>query len=245
MLNSQSVAIVTGASRGIGAAVAKRLALDGFSVVVNFSKDEEEATRVVEEIVQLGGTATSFKADISNAEDVISLFQYAESKFGSPNVLVNTAGIMHLSPIEHYSDDDFERSVAVNFKGTFNTLREAAKKLSHGGRIINFSTSVLGIKLPSYAVYAATKAAVEAMTAILSKELRGRSITVNAVAPGPTATKLFLDGKSNEQIESLAKMNPLERLAEPKDIANAVSFLVSDEGGWINGQTLRANGGMV
>lgn len=245
MLNSQSVAIVTGASRGIGAAVAKRLALDGFSVVVNFSKDEVEATRIVEEIGQLGGTATSFKADISNAEDVISLFQYAESKFGSPDVLVNTAGIMHLSPIEHYSDDEFERSVAVNFKGTFNTLREAAKKLSHGGRIINFSTSMLGIKLPSYAVYAATKAAVEAMTAILSKELRGRSITVNAIAPGPTATKLFLDGKSNEQIESLAKMNPLERLAEPEDIANAVSFLVSDEGGWINGQTLRANGGMV
>jgi 3-oxoacyl-[acyl-carrier protein] reductase len=245
MCHIKSVAIVTGASRGIGAAVAKRLALDGFSVVVNYANNEKEAQRVVEEITSLGGQAVAIKADVSKAIDVIQLFERTESTLGSPDVLVNSAGIMELSPLEQCSDDIFEKMVAVNFKGTFNTLREAANKMKNGGRIINISTSVIGLNLPSYSIYAATKAAVEAMTAILAKEMRGRSITVNAVAPGPTATELFLSGKSNEQIEQLAKMNPLERLAEPEDIANSVSFLASVEGGWINGQTLRTNGGMV
>jgi 3-oxoacyl-[acyl-carrier protein] reductase len=245
MSNNQPVAIITGASRGIGAAVAKRLASDGFSVVVNFATNEKEALNVVEEIKHSGGKAVAIKADVSKTLDVTQLFDRTESIFGTPDVLVNSAGIIQLSPIAQYSDESFEKIVAVNFKGTFNTLREASNRLKNGGRIINFSTSVLGINLPGYSVYAATKAAVEAMTAIFAKEMRGRFITVNAVAPGPTATELFLDGKSNEQIEQLAKMNPLERLAEPEDIANTVSFLASTEGGWINGQTLRANGGMV
>jgi 3-oxoacyl-[acyl-carrier protein] reductase len=245
MCNIQSVAIVTGASRGIGAAVAKRLAKDGFSVVVSYANNEKEAQNIVEEIKNLGGQAIAIKADVSKAIDVAQLFDSTESTLGSPDVLVNSAGIMELSPLAQCSEDIFEKMVSVNFKGTFNTLREAANKMKDGGRIINLSTSVIGLNLPSYSIYAATKAAVETMTAILAKEMRGRSITVNAVAPGPTATALFLNGKSNEQIEQLAKMNPLERLAEPEDIANSVSFLASVEGGWINGQTLRANGGMV
>ena len=245
MCNIQSVAIVTGASRGIGAAVAKRLAKDGFSVVVNYANNEKEAQNVVDEIKNLGRQAIAIKADVSKAIDVAQLFDSTESTLGSPDVLVNSAGIMELSPLAQCSEDIFEKMVSVNFKGTFNTLREAANKMKDGGRIINLSTSVIGLNLPSYSIYAATKAAVETMTAILAKEMRGRSITVNAVAPGPTATALFLDGKSNEQIAQLAKMNPLERLAEPEDIANSVSFLASVEGGWINGQTLRANGGMV
>ena len=245
MCNIQSVAIVTGASRGIGAAVAKRLAKDGFSVVVSYANNEKEAQNIVEEIKNLGGQAIAIKADVSKAIDVAQLFDSTESTLGSPDVLVNSAGIMELSPLAQCSEDIFEKMVSVNFKGTFNTLREAANKMKDGGRIINLSTSVIGLNLPSYSIYAATKAAVETMTAILAKEMRGRSITVNVVAPGPTATALFLNGKSNEQIEQLAKMNPLERLAEPEDIANSVSFLASVEGGWINGQTLRANGGMV
>ena len=245
MSTIQSVAIVTGASRGIGAAVAKRLATDGFSVVVNFSHSEKAALHVVEDIKRTGGKAVAIKADVSNAADVTRLFDLTASTFGSPDVLVNAAGIMILSPVAQCSDDIFEKTVAVNFQGTFNTLREASKRLNNGGRIINFSTSVLGIKLPTYAIYAATKAAVEAMTAIIAKELRGRSITVNAIAPGPTATELFFIGKTNEQIDQLTQMSPLERLAEPEDIANTAAFLASAEGGWINGQTIRANGGMV
>lgn len=245
MSTHNHVAIITGSSRGIGAAVAKRLAADGFSVVINYVNNEKGAQAVVAEIEQLNGRAVAIQADVSKALDVIDLFKRTKSVFSDPNVLVNSAGIMQLSPLIECSDEVFDQLVAVNLKGTFNTLREAAKRMPEGGRIINFSTSVLGINLPTYSIYAATKAAVEAMTAILAKEMRGRSITVNAVAPGPTATELFLAGKSEELIEQLTRMNPLERLAKPEDIANTVSFLAGDEGGWVNGQTLRVNGGMV
>lgn len=239
------IALITGASRGIGAAVAKRLAADGFSVVVNYSGSEKAATEVVAEIEAAGGHAVAAKADVSWPDDVTRLFDQAEEAYGTPTVLVNSAGVMQLAPLGESDDDLFDQTVATNFKGTFNTLREAARRMQEGGRIINFSTSVIGVKLPTYSVYAATKSAVETMTAILSKEMRGRSITVNAVAPGPTATALFLDGKTDEQVEQLSKLNPLERLATPDDIANTVSFLAGPDGGWINGQTLRANGGMV
>ena len=173
------------------------------------------------------------------------MFDAAEAAFGGVDVLVNNAGIMKLAKIADSDDALFDQAIAVNLKGTFNALREAAKRLRDGGRIVNFSTSVVGTKLETYGVYAATKAAVEMLTAILSKELRGRSVTVNAVAPGPTATDLFLNGKSPELIGRFAKMNPLERLGTPEDIASAVAFLVGPDGGWINGQVLRANGGMV
>jgi 3-oxoacyl-[acyl-carrier protein] reductase len=173
------------------------------------------------------------------------MFDAAETAFGGIDVLVNNAGIMLLSNIADTGDLTFEREINVNLKGTFNTLREAARRLRDGGRIVNFSSSVTSLLQPTYGVYAATKAAVEAMTSILAKELRGRNITVNAIAPGPTATKLFLDGKPQEVIERLSKLAPLERLGQPEDIANAVAFLAGPDGAWINGQVLRANGGII
>ena len=239
------VAIVTGASRGIGAAVAERLADDGLTVVINYSGDVKSAEALARKIEAKGGRALTARADVSDVNAVREMFDAAEAAFGGVDVLVNNAGIMKLAKIADSDDSLFDLQVAVNLKGTFNTLREAARRLRDGGRIINFSTSVVGVKLETYGVYAATKSAVETLTAILSKELRGRSITVNAVAPGPTATDLFLKGKSQELIDRMAKMNPLERLGTPADIASAVAFLAGPDGSWINGQVLRANGGMV
>ncbi|TWI65225.1 3-oxoacyl-[acyl-carrier protein] reductase [Pseudoduganella lurida] len=242
----QQVAIVTGASRGIGATLAQRLAADGYAVIVNYAGSAAEAAKVVAAIEAAGGQAAAVQADVADSAAVRGLFDAAIERFGRVDVLVNNAGIMPPA-LPHVADTDdatFDRLVAVNLKGTFNALREAAQRLQQGGRIVNFSTSVVGLALPGYAVYAATKSAVETMTNILAKELRGKQITVNAVAPGPTATDLFLNGKSDEQVERLAKMAPLERLGEPDDIAETVAFLVRP-GGWVNGQTLRANGGIV
>ncbi len=238
-------AIVTGASRGIGAAVAQRLAQDGFSVVVNYAGSEAEASALAKKIKAGGGRTITVQADVSKPVEVARMLDATEKEFGDVDVLVNNAGIMTLSSIATTDDGMFDRLIAVNLKGTFNGLREAAKRLRPGGRIISFSTSVIGVRLETYGIYAATKSAVETLTAILSKELRGRSITVNAIAPGPTATDLFLHGKSQEVIDRMAKMNPLERLGTPQDIAAAVAFLAGPDGSWINGQVLRANGGMV
>jgi 3-oxoacyl-[acyl-carrier protein] reductase len=242
---TNKVAIVTGASRGIGAAVAERLARDGFTVVINYSGDVKSAEALARKIEGKGGRALTAKADVSDPNAVRGMFDAAEAAFGGVDILVNNAGIMKLSKIADSDDALFDQHVAVNLKGSFNAMREAAKRLRDGGRIVNFSTSVVGTKLETYGVYTATKAAVETMTSILSKELRGRSITVNAVAPGPVATELFLSGKSPELIDRFARMNPLERLGTPEDIASTVAFLVGPDGGWINGQVLRANGGMV
>ena len=242
---TNKVAIVTGASRGIGAAVAERLAGDGFTVVINYSGDTRSAEVLARKIEGKGGRALVAKADVSDPNAVRGMFDTAEETFGGVDVLVNNAGIMKLAKIADSDDALFDQQIAVNLKGSFNAMREAAKRLRDGGRIVNFSTSVVGTKLETYGIYAATKSAIETMTAILSKELRGRNITVNAVAPGPTSTDLFLNGKSPELIERLAKMNPLERLGTPADIASVVAFLVGADGGWVNGQVLRANGGMV
>jgi 3-oxoacyl-[acyl-carrier protein] reductase len=242
---TSKVAIVTGASRGIGAAIAERLADDGFTIIVNYAASSEAAEALARDIEAKGGRALAVKADVSDGHAVRGMFDVAETAFGGIDVLVNNAGIMKLAKIADSDDALFDRQIAINLKGSFNGMREAAKRLRDGGRIVNFSTSVVGTKLETYAVYAATKAAVETMTAILSKEMRGRNITVNAVAPGPTATDMFLDGKSPELVERLAKMNPLERLASAEEIAAVVAFLVGPDGGWINGQVLRANGGMV
>jgi 3-oxoacyl-[acyl-carrier protein] reductase len=241
---SSKMAIVTGASRGIGAAVAERLAGDGF-VVVNYSGDAAPAEALAHKIEAKGGRALTAKADVSDPAAVRRMFDAAETAFGGIDVVVNNAGIMTLSSIADTDDATFERQMNVNFKGTFNTLREAAARLRDGGRIINFSSSVVGLLQPTYGVYAATKAAVEAMTSVLAKELRGRNITVNAVAPGPTATDLFLNGKPQDIIDWMAKLAPLERLGQPEDIAAAVAFLAGPDGAWINGQTLRANGGII
>jgi 3-oxoacyl-[acyl-carrier protein] reductase len=239
------VAIVTGASRGIGAAVATRLARDGFTVVINYAGEAAAAEALARTIEAAGGHALTAQADVADPAAVRRLFDAAETAFGGVDVLVNNAGIMQLAPLADTDDALFDRAIAVNLKGTFNTLREASRRLREGGRIVNFSTSVVGLNFPGYGVYVATKAAVESMTRVLSKELRGRAITVNAVAPGPTGTDLFLKGKTSEQVAQLAGLAPLQRLGTPEDIANVVAFLAGPDGGWVNGQVLRANGGVI
>ena len=245
--NTQKVAIVTGSSRGIGAAIARRLAGEGYAVVVNYAGRAADADDVVKSIETAGGKAVAIQADVSVPAQVSAMFDKAISIFGGVDVLVNNAGVMQpgLVPLVETDDALFDKLVSINLKGSFNTMREAARKLRSGGRVINFSTSVIGIALPGYSVYAATKAAIETMTNIFAKEMRGRGITVNAVAPGPTATDLFLKGKTPEQIEHLSKMAPLERLGTPEDIAAVVSFIASENASWVHGQTLRANGGLV
>lgn len=245
MSSDIKTALVTGGSRGIGAAIATRLALDGFNVIVNYSGSGAAAAAVVSEIERAGGSATALQADVADTGAVKALFDDTEAAYGGIDVLVNNAGMMALSPISDVEDCDIDRQIAVNLKGPLHTLREAAGRMRAGGRIVNLSSSVVGLKFERYGVYAATKAAVEVLTGIFAKELRGRDITVNAVAPGPTATELFLNGKPEAVIENLSKAAPLERLGTPEDIASAVAFLVGPDGGWINGQVLRANGGMV
>jgi len=245
--SNNKVAIITGSSRGIGAAIAKRLAADGIAVIVNYAGRTADAEAVVSEIQENGGRAAAFQADVSVPAQVAAMFDQAITLFSGVDMLINTAGIMQPGLVSLADTDDalFDRLVAINLKGTFNTLRIAANKLHDGGRIVNFSSSVTRLAFPGYSIYAATKAAVETMTNIFAKELRGRNITVNAVAPGPTATELFLKDKTEDQIEHLAKMPPLERLGRPEDIANVVAFLVGPDGAWVNGQTLRVNGGII
>ena len=243
--NDAKVALVTGASRGIGMAIAERLARDGFRLIINYSENATPAEALVRKLEEAGGHAIAVKADISDSSAVRQMFGAAEAAFGGVDVLVNNAGIMALASIAETDDASFDRHVAVNLKGTFNTLREAAKRLRNGGRIVNFSSSVVGLLMPTYGVYVATKAAVEGLTSVLAKELRGRNITVNAVAPGPTATDLFLKGKPQDVVDRMAKMAPLERLGQPIDIADVVSFLAGPDAAWVNGQVLRVNGGII
>lgn len=244
-IQTPKVALVTGASRGIGAVIARQLASEGFAVVINYANSAGEASKLVVELRQTGQQAIAIKADVANAEDVRRMFDETEAQLGKVDVLVNTAGILKVMPLAQHSDELFEQTFNIHTRGTFNTLREAATRLNNGGRIINFSSSTVGLNLPGYAVYIASKAAVESMTQVFAKEMRGRDITVNAVAPGPVATELFLHGKSEEQIQTFAKMAPLERLGQPEDIARVVSFLAGPESAWVNGQILRVNGGLV
>ena len=245
--NQSKVAIVTGAARGIGAAIALRLARDGMAVVVNYASSSGEAETLVAEIGAAGGRAIAVKANVAETAEVVALFDAAEAAFGKVDVLVNNAGVMPpgMPSLAETGDAAFDHIFSINVKGTFNTLRQAATRLNHGGSIVNFSTSVIGLALPGYAVYGASKAAVETMTNIFAKELRGKNINVNAIAPGPTATALFLTGKTEEMINRMSQAAPLERLGTPDDIAAAVSFLAGPDAAWINGQTLRANGGLV
>ena len=244
-VKNAQVAIVTGASRGIGAAIARRLASDGFAVVVNYAASSKEADALVAELKADGAAAIAVKADVSNADDVRRMFEATEQQVGEVDVLVNNAGILKTVPLAETSDALFAQTFDINVRGTFNTLREAAMRMNNGGRIVNFSSTTLALNMPSYAIYNATKAAVESFTHVFAKELRGRNITVNAVAPGPVATSLFLDGKTEEQIQTFAKMPPLQRLGQPEDIASVVAFLAGADGAWVNGQILRANGGVA
>ncbi|MER7638125.1 SDR family oxidoreductase [Streptomyces sp. NPDC126522] len=239
------VVVVTGGSGGIGGAVARRLAADGTAVVVHYAGSAAKAEAIVESITAAGGTAVAHSGDIAEPAEMTELFDAAEARFGGIDVVVNTAGIMLLAPLAEMDLADFDRMHRVNVRGTFVVSRLAARRLRPGGSLINFSTSVTRLQQSGYGGYAATKGAVEAMTLILARELRGRDVTVNAVAPGPTATPLFIEGKSEELIARIAAAAPLERLGTPQDIAEAVAFLAGPGGRWINGQVLFSNGGIA
>ncbi|WP_405932001.1 SDR family oxidoreductase [Streptomyces sp. NBC_00827] len=239
------VAVVTGGSRGIGRETAERLAADGFAVVVNYAGNEAEADKAVAAITEKGGQAVAVRADVADESEVAALFDAAENTYGGVDVVVHAAGVMALAPLVDLDLDALDRMHRTNIRGTFVVDQQAARRLRAGGAIINFSSSVLALAIPGYSAYAATKGAVEAVTLILAREVRGRDITVNAVAPGPTATALFLDGKDEETIARMAAQPPLERLGTPEDIAGVVSFLAGPAGRWVNGQVLRANGGIA
>ena len=241
--SSTKSAIVTGASGGIGRAVARRLARDGFATVVSYVGQEAAANDTVAEIAAAGGWAIAVQADVARAADVERLFTQALEAFGRIDVVVHSAGIMTLSPIADGDLAAFDRVIATNLRGTFVVLGQAARHVAAGGRIIALSSSVIAKAFPTYGAYIASKAGVEGLVHVLANELRGRDITVNAVAPGPVETDLFLVGKTADLIDGLRKVAPLERLGQPEDIANMVSFLAGPEGGWVNAQVLRANGG--
>ncbi|MFD7000599.1 SDR family oxidoreductase [Streptomyces mirabilis] len=242
---SRRVAVVTGGSRGIGRETAERLAADGYAVVVNYAGNEAEADKTVAAVTEAGGEAIAVRADVADQTEVAALFDATESTYGGVDVVVHAAGVMALAPLVDLDLDALDRMHRTNIRGTFVVDQQAARRLRAGGALINFSSSVLALAIPGYSAYAATKGAVEAMTLIVARELRGRDVTVNAVAPGPTATALFLDGKDEETIARMAAQPPLERLGTPRDIAEVVSFLAGPAGRWVNGQVLRANGGIA
>ena len=238
------VAVVTGGSRGIGREVARRLAADGMSVAIAYAGDREAADEAVEAITSAGGSAFAQRADVADERQVAALVAATTERFGGVDVVVHAAGVMTLAPVATLDLDALDAMHRTNIRGTFVVAQAAVRSVRDGGAIIAFSSSVVKLGLPGYAAYAASKGAVDALVPVLAKELRGRDITVNAVAPGPTATALFLDGKDEETVERMAGMNPLGRLGTPADIAELVAFLAGP-GRWVNGQTLHANGGMV
>ena len=238
-------AIVTGASRGIGAAIARRLARDGITILVNYRTGQAEAEEVIRDIEAQGGAAMAVQGDLADPSAPASLFDAAEQAFGGVDILVNNAAVSELGEIADFDDARFEAQVALNLGGVFRGMREGARRLRDGGRIINLSSTVVGTYQPRYGVYAATKAAVEALTHVAAKELGSRGITVNAVSPGPIETALFLTGKSAAQVQSITQLIPLGRLGQPEDVSGLIAFLASPDGGWVNGQVIRANGGVI
>ncbi|WP_282086723.1 SDR family oxidoreductase [Aquimarina algiphila] len=242
---SNKVALITGASRGIGAEVALHLANTGAKVIVNYSGSKAAASAIVQQIKTNGGDAIAIQADVSNSQDVKNLFDNAIAHYGKIDVLVNNAGIMINTFIKDTTDEDFAKQMDVNVTGVFNTLREAATKLTENGSVINFSTSVNRIMLPTYGPYVATKAAVEQLTRVFAKEVGNRGINVNSISPGPTNTELFTKGKPEAVINRLASLSAFNRIGEPRDIAKIVTFLASDEAKWISAQNIGANGAMA
>jgi 3-oxoacyl-[acyl-carrier protein] reductase len=241
----EKVALVTGASRGIGRAIAMRLAQDGAAVVANYAGSTKLAQETVSLIERAGGKAVSVQADVSKIGDVKRLFDACFEKFRRLDILVNNAGMMFTKPVVEVGEEEFDRIFAVNVKGAFFCCQEAAKRMAEGGRIINLSSSTTALMLPGYAAYIATKGAVEQFSHVLAKELGPRKITVNVVSPGPTDTELFSQGKSEEQKQRFAQMAALGRLGQPQDIADVVALLVSEDARWITGQNIRANGGLI
>ncbi|GIP23284.1 MULTISPECIES: SDR family oxidoreductase [Paenibacillus] len=240
---NEQVAIVTGASRGIGQQIAVQLAQSGVKVVVNYSSNATKADEVVKTIEQSGGEAIAIRADVSKVSEVEALFSETLERFGRVDILINNAGIMEGRAIADVTEEDFDRNFAVNVKGTYFACQQAMQHMAEGGTIINFSTSVAGAMLPTYSIYAATKGAVEQLTRQLAKEFGPRNIVINCIAPGQVATDLFLNGKSEELVDSYRRMNAFGRLGEPEDIANVIELLVSGKARWITGQTIRVNGG--
>jgi 3-oxoacyl-[acyl-carrier protein] reductase len=238
------VALVTGGSGGIGRAVVEKLAANGMAVAVHYAGNKAKADAAVEAITAAGGKAIAVGGDIAEEADMVAAFDAAEAAFGGIDVVVNTAGIMLLGPLATFNLDDLDRMHRTNIRGTFVVSQQAVRRVRPGGAIINFSTSVSKLQFPTYSAYAASKGAVNAMTLILAREMRGKDVTVNAVAPGPTATDLFLDGKEQSAIDTLAKVSPLERLGTPADIAETVAFLAGP-GRWVNGQIVYVNGGAI
>ncbi|MBF2443272.1 SDR family oxidoreductase [Listeria innocua] len=243
-MTNKRVAFILGGSGGIGKAIAEKLVKQNFAVAVHYSGNKVKAETLVEEIVKAGGEAISVDGDVADEAQMIDAFELITAHFGGVDVVINTAGIMKLSPIATLDMEDFDLIHRTNVRGTFVVSKQAALSVRKGGAIINFSTSVTRTSFPAYGAYVASKAAVESLTLILARELRGKDITVNTVAPGPTATPLFLTGKDDETIENLAKATPLERLGQPDDIAETVAFLAGPAR-WVNGQTIFTNGGLA
>jgi len=241
----EKVIIVTGSSKGIGATIAKTLASKGATLVINYAASKTDADNVVTEITNAGGKAIAIKADVSRTEEVKHLFDATINHFGKVDILINNAGIAIYKSIKDTTDEDFDRIFNINVKGTFNTMREASTRLADGGRIINFSSSVTRLMLPTYGPYSATKAAVEQMTRVFAKEIGSRNITVNSVSPGPVNTELFMQGKTEETITRVASMSAFNRIGETDDIAKVITFLISDEAQWITAQNIGVNGGFA
>ena len=240
---SKKVAIISGASRGLGKSIAIALAENGYICVITYANNPTKADEVLQQIHRIGGDAIAIKADVSNHAEIKNLFETVKNKFGQINVVINTAGISILKPLEQFQPDEFSKVIETNVTGTYNILHQASKHIEKGGKILTFSSNVVGTLPVNYSIYAASKAAVESMSKVFSKELRGKEVTVNIISPGPTATEMFLEGKNDDLIEQFSKLSPFERLGTPTDIINVVRFLISSEATWINGQVIKINGG--
>ena len=239
------VAIVTGASRGIGRAIALRLSQEGASVVVNYARGVDQAKDVVSAIEAAGGKALAVQADVSKTAEIRDLFDRTQETYSQIDILVNNAGVILYKPAAEVTEAEFDNLFAINVKGTFFACQEAAKRMAEGGRIVNFSSSTTAMMLPTYGAYVATKGAVEQLTRSLAKELGDRQITVNVISPGPTDTELFTVGKTAEQIQRFTQMTALGRLGKVEDIADVTAFLCSEQARWITGQNIRVNGGIA
>lgn len=240
---SKKIAIISGASRGLGKAIAIALAENAYVSVITYMNNPDNADAVVEQIHQSGGEAIAVKADVASHQDIKQLFEKVKQQFGQIDVVINTAAIAILKPLEQFQPEEFSKVIETNITGTYNILYQAAKHIAQGGRILTFSSNVVETLPEDYSVYAASKSAVESMTKVFSKELRGRQVSVNIISPGPIATEMFLDGKSDELIEQFAQLSPFERLGTAADIVNVIGFLLSAEATWINGQVIKVNGG--